>query len=161
MHRGLSVIFAMLCSSVSAEPLADMQGAWSGSGWARETPAGPKETVRCRLNNTYDARALTLTVSGRCAVPGRKIALAGEIKGHAGSEQITGHWFNPDGLGSVRISGVLRGDVIAFTFRAKDPDTSQDLAQNVEWRAQNSLLRLRATDRVNPDVTMSDITFTR
>lgn len=161
MFRVLAVVFAVLCNSAVAGPLVDMQGAWSGSGWARETPAGPKEAVRCRLENTYDTRALTLTVSGRCVVPGRKIALAGEIKGKSGSEQITGHWFNPDGLGSVRISGVQRGDVVAFTFRAKDPKSGHDIAQNVEWRVTAVGLHWRSSDRADPSVMISDITFER
>lgn len=161
MLRVVSFGFALLCSAAGADPLSDMQGAWSGSGWARETPSGPKEALRCRLTNTYDARALALSVSGRCVAAGRKIALAGEIKGRAGSKQITGHWFNPDGLGSVRLSGVQRGDVIAFTFNAKKPETGRDLAQNVEWRVQETLLHLRSSDRSNPEVMMSEITFSR
>ncbi|MEN8936275.1 hypothetical protein [Planktotalea arctica] len=159
MRRVLSAVLAGLCSSVAAEPLADMQGAWSGSGWARETPEGPKETVRCRMENTYESNVLT--VSGRCVAAGQKLALAGEIKGKAASEQITGHWFNPDGLGFVRISGVRRGAVIAFTFAAIHPETGVDIAQNVEWRVGEQGLRLRASDRTDPRITMSDIAFTR
>ncbi len=156
MLRVVAFIVA-LASPALADPLADMQGAWSGSGWARETVSGPKEAVRCRLKNTYEAGALT--VSGRCVVPGRKIALAGEIR--AAGSKISGHWFSPDGLGSVRISGVQQGDVIAFTFRAKDPDTGADIAQNVEWRVTGEGLHLRASDRADPSIMMSDITFSR
>lgn len=159
MLRVLTIISAGLCSGAAAEPLADMQGAWSGSGWARETPEGPKEAVRCRMENTYEASVLT--VSGRCVAAGQKLALAGEIKGKAASEQITGHWFNPGGLGFVRISGVRRGAVIAFTFAAKHPETGVDTAQNVEWRVELQGLRLRASDRADPRITMSDIAFTR
>jgi hypothetical protein len=90
-----------------------------------------------------------------------KPTLSGEIKSDAGSEEITGHWFNPDGLGSVRIKGVQRGDILAFTFRAKDPETGRDIAQDVEWRVSSDGLRLRATDRSNPDAMMSDISFKR
>jgi hypothetical protein len=157
MVRAVAVVFAALCGPALAEPLADMQGAWSGSGWARETPEGPKEAVRCRLKNIFSAGALT--VSGRCVVPGRKITLAGEIKGKAGSENVTGHWFNPDGLGSTRISGVQSDDLVAFTFRAKDPETGTNIAQNVEWRVTGDGMRLRATDRADPSIMMSHITF--
>lgn len=157
MLRVLAAVLTAFGGPMVAEPLSEMQGAWSGSGWARETTTGPKEAVRCRLKNTYEAGALT--VSGRCVVPGRKIALAGEIREIGG--KISGHWFNPDGLGSVRISGVQQSDVIAFTFRAKDPETGADIAQNVEWRVMGDDLWLRATDRANPSIMMSDITFTR
>ncbi|MGH1575856.1 hypothetical protein [Planktotalea sp.] len=152
-----TLFFLALSAPALADPLVEMQGDWSGSGWARETPTGPKEAVRCRLENSFDAGALT--VSGRCVVPGRKIALAGEMR--AAGSKISGHWFNPDGLGSVRISGVQQGDVIAFTFRAKDPDTGADIAQNVEWRVTGEGLHLRASDRADPSIMMSDITFAR
>lgn len=157
----LLAVFSLVSSMAHADVLMDMQGAWSGSGWARETLAGPKETLRCRLNNTYDESARALTVKGRCVASGRKIALSGEMRASADSDKITGHWFNPDGLGSVRISGFQRGDVVGFTFRVKHPDTGADVAQNVEWRVGIDALRLRSTDRVRPEVMMSDISFTR
>ena len=157
MIRAVAVL-AVLGSPALSEPLADMHGTWRGSGWARETPDGPKETLRCRMSNSYASGALT--VSGRCVIAGRKIALAGEIKGKSGSDKITGHWFNPGGLGSARISGLQGADVVAYTFRAKDPETGTDLAQNVEWRVQADRMRLRATDRANPSIMMSDIIFT-
>jgi hypothetical protein len=138
-----------------------MQGVWSGSGWAREAVQGPKETVRCRLSNAYDDKTRALTISGRCVVPGRKLTLSGEMRSAVGSDKISGFWFNPDGLGSVNISGVTRGNIVGFTFRARDPETSADIAQNVEWRVDGDRLHLRATDRAQPDIMMSDIVFTR
>ncbi|MGB7316638.1 MAG: hypothetical protein WBC85_01590 [Planktotalea sp.] len=161
MFKALTVLLGLTGAPVMADALADMQGTWSGSGWAREAASGPKEAVRCRIKNSYDEGARALSVSGRCVVPGRKIALAGEIKGNGGSAQISGHWFNPDGLGSVRISGLQQADLIAFTFRAKDPETGAVIAQNVEWRVSAQGLHLRATDRADPGVKMSDIAFTR
>ncbi len=156
----MTLCVLLLCGSAAwADPLSEMAGAWSGSGWARETLDGPKESIRCRLDNTYDADVIA--IKGRCAVPGRKLTLSGEIKRDGASDKISGHWFNPDGLGSVRISGVQRGDIIAFTFRAKDPETGHDIAQNVEWRVSPDALHLRAADRANPDALMSDIAFTR
>ena len=159
MMRFITCAWLLLSGSALADPMAGMQGAWSGAGWARETLGGPQETVRCRLKNVYDAN--TLMIKGRCVVPGRKLTLSGEIRREAGSEKITGHWFNPDGLGSVRINGVQRDDILAFTFRATDPETGRDIAQNVEWRVSSNGLRLRATDRTNPNAMMSDITFSR
>ncbi|MGY9047734.1 hypothetical protein P775_03585 [Puniceibacterium antarcticum] len=157
----MAVCFALSLSNAAADPLGDMDGHWTGSGWARETPDGPKETVRCRLDNHFDSGQLKLTVSGRCVVPGRKIRLSGEIEGKDGSDRISGHWFNPDGIGSAAISGIQRENLIAFTFRAWDPATGRNLAQNIEWRTSGTTLWLRSTDREDPEITMSDLEFSR
>lgn len=159
MFRPLSVVFVLTGGSAAAEPLADMQGTWRGSGFARETSDGPKEAVRCRIRNVFSDGKLV--VSGQCVVPGRKIALAGEMKGKSGSDAVTGFWFNPDGLGSTRISGVQRDDLVAFTFSAKDPKTGVSVSQNVEWRVGPDSLRLRSSDRADPSIMMSDVRFTR
>ncbi len=158
----LAVVVLIACAgTASADPLSDMAGDWSGAGWARETPELAEETVRCRLQNSYDAEQARLSVKGRCAVPGRQIDLSGQITAESASDRITGRWSNPDGPGSVALNGVMRDDLVAFTFVAKDPATGRNLAQNVEFRLTGDALRLRASDRDRPDVAMSDITFTR
>lgn len=154
----LAVIAA---STALSEPLADMDGTWRGSGWARETQQGPQETVRCQINNSYDTLALTLTLSGQCVVPGRRLTISGTLIGSEGVERISGRWSNPDGIGSVRIRGIQRDGIVAFNFSATDPATGRDLAQNVEWRISDEALRLRSTDRSDPSIMMSDITFGR
>lgn len=154
----LAVIAA---STALSEPLADMDGTWRGSGWARETQQGPQETVRCQITNSYDTLALTLTLSGQCVVPGRRLAISGTLIGSEGVERISGRWSNPDGIGSVRIRGFQRDGIVAFNFSATDPATGRDLAQNVEWRISDGALRLRSTDRSDPSIMMSDITFGR
>ena len=148
-------------SAVLSEPLADMDGTWRGSGWARETAQGPQETVRCQIANTYDRSTLTLTLAGRCVVPGRKLTVSGILTGTQDSERITGRWSNPDGSGSARIVGLQRDGIVAFNFNAVDPATGRNLAQNVEWRVSDRTLRLRSTDRSDPSIMMSDITFDR
>lgn len=161
LSRIVFLIAMIAASTALAEPLADMAGAWRGSGWARETPQGPQETVRCQITNRYDTDTLTLTLSGRCVVPGRKLAMAGTLTGSDGADRITGRWSNPDGIGSVRIVGIQRGGIVAFNFSATDPATGRDLAQNVEWRISDGTLRLRSTDRSDPNIMMSDISFGR
>jgi hypothetical protein len=153
-------LLALAPLAVAADPLPDMSGAWSGSGWARQTPDGPKEAVRCRLDNTYDPGARALTVSGKCVVPGRRIDMSGSIIGADGTDRITGRWANPEGAGSVRISGVQQDGLVAFTFSAAGPD-GRSLAQNIEWRVTGGALRLRSTDRTDPSIMMSDLTFRR
>lgn len=155
------LIATIAASAALSEPLADMEGDWRGAGWARQTLQGPQETVRCQITNSYDAPALTLTLSGQCVVPGRRLTISGTLMGSEGVERITGRWFNPDGIGSVRIAGIQRDGIVAFNFSATDPATGHDLAQNVEWRISDGKLRLRSTDRSDPSILMSDITFGR
>jgi len=155
------LIALAVASSAAAEPLADMSGSWKGSGWARETQQGPQETLRCQIRNSYDSVALTLTVSGQCVVPGRRLSLSGTLVGSDNAERITGRWSNPDGVGSVRIVGIQRDGIVAFNFKATDPATGRALAQNVEWRVSDTTLRLRSTDRNDPSIMMSDITFSK
>jgi hypothetical protein len=158
----MTFLIAMIAASTAlSEPLTEMDGTWRGSGWARETQQGPQETVRCQITNSYDTSVLTLTLSGQCVVPGRRLTIAGTLTGKEGAERITGRWSNPDGIGSVRIVGIQRDGIVAFNFRATDPTTGRDLAQNVEWRISEGTLRLRSTDRGDPSIMMSDITFGR
>lgn len=155
------LIAKIAASAALSEPLADMEGDWRGSGWARQTLQGPQETLRCQITNSYDTPALTLTLSGQCVVPGRRLTISGTLVGSEGVERITGRWSNPDGIGSVRIAGIQRDGIVAFSFSATDPATGRDLAQNVEWRVSDGTLRLRSTDRSDPSILMSDITFGR
>ena len=158
----ITVFMALTAASTALSgPLADMDGSWRGSGWARETPQGPQETVRCQIANGYDTSTLTLTITGQCVVPGRRLTIAGTLTGSEGAERITGRWSNPDGIGSVRIGGIQRDGIVAFTFSATDPATGGELAQNVEWRVSDGTLRLRSTDRSDPSIMMSDISFGR
>ncbi len=158
----MTFLIAMMAASTAlSEPLADLHGTWRGSGWARETQQGPQETVRCQITNSYDTPALALTLSGQCVVPGRRLTISGTLVGSEGVERITGRWSNPDGIGSVRIVGVQRDGIVAFNFSATDPATGRDLAQNVEWRVLDETLRLRSTDRNDPSIMMSEITFGR
>jgi hypothetical protein len=157
----LAMIMLSVAGAAAAEPLAEMDGTWRGSGWARETPQGPQETVRCQLRNAYDGDTTTLTLTGQCIVPGRRLTISGTLTADNDSKRITGRWSNPDGVGSVQIVGIQRDGIVAFNFSATDPVTGHDLAQNVEWSVSDAALRLRSTDRSNPDILMSDISFSQ
>ncbi|WP_298861587.1 hypothetical protein [uncultured Sulfitobacter sp.] len=154
-----AMIIVLTAGAVAATPLADMDGTWRGAGWAKETVQGQKETVRCQIRNTYDYASGTLTLAGQCVVPGRRLNMSGMLQGSDTSEKIVGRWSNPDGIGSVRITGIQKEGIVAFTFSAKDPETGRDVAQNVEWRVSDGTLRLRSTDRKSPDIMLSDISF--
>ena len=156
----ISVLYLMTVGSAAmAGPLADMAGTWRGSGWAKETPQGPQETVRCKIRNTFDDANHTLTLSGQCVVPGKRISISGELAGSDGQERITGSWSNPDGIGSARVYGIQRDDKVVFNFSVTDPTTGRKLAQAVEWRLSDDALRLRSADRDDPSIIMSDISF--
>jgi len=130
--RLAAMIFLTTGSMTAAGPLADMDGTWRGSGWARETPQGPQETLRCQITDTYDNASRNLTLSGQCAVPGRRLIISGTLTGTDGSERIAGSWSNPDGVGSARVVGIQRGGIVAFNFSVIDPSTGRTVAQNVE-----------------------------
>ena len=157
MLRCLSLIFVLLSGPAFAQALEQMQGQWTGSGWARETLSSPREVVRCRLKNTYEAGVLAL--KGRCVAAGRKLTLSGEMHSKGSSERITGHWFNPDGLGSVRITGAQSQSAVAFTLQANDPDTGAKLTRKITWRVTSDGLDFRASDPAGPNAIMSEITF--
>ncbi len=157
----LALALALAGTTASAQPLAEMAGTWRGSGWARQSPQGPQETMRCKIKNAYDAGQHTLKITGTCVVPGRRLDVSGVLTGSDKGDRITGRWSNPDGMGSVPVVGLQRDAVVAFNFSAFDPATGKSTAQNVEWRILKEGLRLRSSDRKEPDIMMSDITFNR
>ena len=157
-----SMIFLLLMTgAASADPLADMNGSWRGSGWAKETPQSAREAVRCQIKNEYADASMTLTLTGQCVVPGRRLNISGTLIGSDISERITGRRSNPDGVGSVRIVGIQRDGIVAFNFNATDPATGRALAQNVEWRVSDGTLRLRSTDRNDPSIMLSELSFSQ
>ena len=145
--------------AATADPFQAMSGKWSGSGWARKTTDGPQEATRCRLTNSYSATALELRFKGKCVAAGEKLTLSGKVTRNPADASIQGLWSNPDGLGQVKITGRHGADFILFTYRAKDPDTGQPIAQNVEWRIVDGQLQLRSVDRDQPNILMSEIFF--
>ncbi|APE44478.1 hypothetical protein BOO69_14440 [Sulfitobacter alexandrii] len=156
-----AIVLAVLATAAAADPLADMAGAWQGSGWARQTPQGPQETVRCRIENRYDEDAGELSINGRCAVPGRQLTLAGRLSSRDGSDRVSGRWFNPDGIGSVPVTGRTTDHGLRMTFSASDPDTGADISQAATWELTGDGLTLRSVHTGQPEVGMADLTFSR
>lgn len=159
--KSFAAVFMVWGAAATAGPLAEMAGDWRGSGWAKETLEGPQEATRCQITNDYDVATATLTLSGQCVVPGRRLSVAGTLTAAEGTGRITGSWSNPDGIGRAAVVGIERDNIVAFNFNVFDPVTAQTVAQNVEWRVDDNALRLRSTDRRNPDIMMSDIAFSR
>lgn len=156
-----AILLCLAAGAAAADPLEQMGGTWRGAGWAKQTPQGPQETVRCKITNAYDVPSRTLTLSGQCVVPGQRLSISGTLTGSEGSERVTGRWSNPDGIGRVPVVGLQRDGIVAFNFSAIDPSTGQKVAQNVEWRVAAGALRLRSTDRADPSIMLSDISFSQ
>lgn len=160
IRHGLTAACIFLASPALSDPLQDMAGTWRGTGWAKRTADSAQEPVKCRLKNTYDASARRITVAGKCVVPGRKIDMAGHIEAKK-SGTATGRWFNPDGLGSTKLTGTYTNGRILFSFRVKDPKDDTIVSQSIEWTTTSDSLRMRSADTSAPDVPMADIRFTR
>lgn len=147
----------LLAAPAAADPLPDMAGAWTGSGWVRQAPGAAQESVRCRLNNVHDAGRARLRVRGACAVPGRRLDVDGALIVEGGS--VSGFWSNPAGAGQAGITGRIDGDAVRFAVRARDPATGRDVSQIVTLRSGDGLsMRSEHRDDGSP---MSSIAFSR
>lgn len=96
-----------------------MRGTWSGSGTAR-FDGGRSESLRCSAYYTGSGDVLKLAL--RCATPGSKIEMRGQLK--ASGSSVSGRWeertFNAEGAASgslgdgsvnLRISGAVSGSL--------------------------------------------------
>ncbi len=128
-----ATIFAV--SPAIADPLLQsINGQWAGSGWAKRSHGAPRETVRCRITNTYQPDKRRLWIDGKCAAPGRASKVRGYIDELEGTSSFSGRWSNPFGAGSTVIRGRQSSNRIKFRFRIKDPETDQAVAREMIWR---------------------------
>jgi len=127
----LIVLVAGLAAPAKAEPLLSLGGEWAGAGWASRGPDAPRERVRCRLTNRVDQALVRLSVSGRCAAPGRRFDLSGRMTAQGG--RLRGRWSNPFGGGAADISGRSRGRTMTLSFRGRDPDTGERFKGQMRW----------------------------
>ena len=141
-------------SPVAANPLAGMAGAWTGTGWALEQPGAPTERVRCRLDNTYDAKRDMLDVTGMCAAPGRRVRVEGSMR-RENDGRISGFWHNPDGFGRPNIHGAANETAVAFTFNAGER------SRIVTWRLTGAALQLTTVDGDDETTILTDVAFER
>ncbi|MDR9395145.1 MAG: hypothetical protein RI571_12655 [Roseovarius sp.] len=157
MKRKLMMALVLFAAPAGAQTLEGMAGDWTGSGTARQLPDSAQETMRCRLSNSFADD--TLTIDGRCAVPGQQFTLSGRLN-EAADGRLTGIWRNPTGPGQTSVTGTVADDAIFFTFRADDPDTGTDISQIVRMRIRGGQLSLRSEHRQSRQL-MSEATFTR
>lgn len=133
IRAALSVVLVLgLAAPAMAEPLLSLGGDWAGSGWAKPGPDAPRERVRCRVTNRVDNARGRLSVSGRCAAPGRRFDLSGSMTAD-GDGRLTGRWSNPFGAGATDVYGRSRGQTMTVSFRGRDPDTGESLKGRMRW----------------------------
>lgn len=142
-----------------ANPLAEMAGNWSGSGWARQTAGGPQEPLRCRIENKFNTATSRLKVRGACAVPGRRFDVNGALNG-SDPERLRGFFRNPEGAGRAELSGQINEDAAVFAFQVTVPKTGEKISQVVSWKVTEAGLSFRAMDRTTREIT-AELTFAR
>ncbi len=154
------LVLAMQASPVpAADQLAALGGQWTGTGWAKRTTNGPRETVRCRISGKYVLPGRQLFVTGKCAVPGRKFNLKGTVSSEVDGGTIRGRWSNPFGAGSASVRGRQSGNRVFLDFRAPHPDTKEKVLQQMEWQIADNAFAI--TTRLHDGQVMSELKFSR
>ncbi len=138
-----------------------MGGRWKGEGWAKRTVDGARETVRCRLANTYFPDSRELVVSGKCAVPGKKFDFKGALSSKDGNDKISGRLANPFGLGSTAVTGRLQGNRALLIFSAPDPGTGKELKQQMIWQVGDSGFKITSKVLGSGGKALSSLHFQR
>ena len=158
MHKFSMIVVMMICSAPAgpafSDPLADMAGQWTGSGWVKESATSPAETVRCRLNNTYDASQDEVSVKGVCVAPGQRAKVEGNLRRRTDGT-VRGVWLNPRGVGQSKVTGQATDDTISFFVNRKEQ------ARVVHWQTADNLLRLSTVDGKDQTIQLADIDFKR
>lgn len=122
LRLGASLCLAALVMSAPADAaqLFDkLRGTWSGTGTAR-FEGGKTESLKCSAYYTGSGDVLKLAL--RCATPGNKIEMRGQLK--ASGSSVSGSWeertFNAEGAAAgslsdggvnLRISGAVSGSL--------------------------------------------------
>lgn len=157
-----STLLACTLGSASAsEFLASLNGSWKGTGEARPASNQPRETVRCRVKNSYVVASKRLVVRGLCAVPGRKFDMKGTVSSDPDSDQISGRWSNPFGAGSTSVRGRQTGDIIQLNFVGRDEQTGKKQNQEMIWRLVKGGFEIVTRLADNPETELGRIRFAR
>lgn len=147
----------------SAEPLplSQFAGKWSGTGWGKRDSSAAREAVRCRMTARYRKATRKLVFSGKCAATSRTFTLLGHVAHYPGTNKITGRWVNPDGVGSINISGKRQVNQLSFEFQAKDRNSGEKQTFRNHWNLSSSTFSIR-TDQMTPvQSTIGSISFKR
>jgi len=133
----LLVFCVPLSSSHAAQikqwPLSSYAGKWEGLGWVKRHASAEREPVRCRLTVRYRKSSEKLDMSGKCAAAARTFTLLGHIASNPTTNQMTGRWVNPDGVGSLNIAGKRRVNSATFNFDANDRKSGKRQSFRTSW----------------------------
>ena len=131
------LLAAIVAQSTPAQADAFLQslaGNWLGSGWARRDPDSARETLRCRVRNSYAVATASLRIVGRCAAPGQNRSLRISLSYKAHSGVYAGRLANPNGAGGAELVGRLSGGVLLLRYVTKIEETGQTLAGSLQIR---------------------------
>ncbi|MEM8787140.1 MAG: hypothetical protein AAGE76_02665 [Pseudomonadota bacterium] len=164
MRAGVSALWLALAALPAAAQedgtaLARMTGDWTGGGWVQERGDSAQERIRCRMRNNHDATTGEITVDGTCAVPGRRLVLAGALAPE-GADRVTGRWQNPEGMGSQRIRGSLSAAGFAFAVTTNDQLTGERLDRVITWTVMPDRIVVTTADAAD-DTPLGEIVFER
>ena len=138
-----------------------MTGDWTGKGWAKQTARGPREAIRCRIQNSYIDESRQLVVKGFCAVPGKRLKMNGTMSSQIDSNNIDGRWSNPFGQGSIAVSGIETNSSIILNITARDPETLKKSEQKMHWTPVANGLDLKTLLTDKKQTQISELTFER
>ncbi|WP_136658050.1 hypothetical protein [Nitratireductor sp. XY-223] len=165
MRLPIIVVLACLMPLTPAravDSLEALAGKWTGSGWAREAAGSERESVRCKVTGTYRKDIERLTLTGKCASPGRTGRIDGFVEPLEKAGRYTGRWSNPFGAGSTMVNGVSRDNTITFRYRVRDPKTEETSDGIMLWTISPDRFAIASADaNSRTPVTLSEIEFSR
>ncbi|MDA4845424.1 hypothetical protein [Hoeflea poritis] len=165
MKKSLAVLLVCLApldAAWAVDSLEVLSGKWTGSGWARQAAGSERESVRCRVTGTYRKDIDRLTLSGKCASPGRTGRIDGFVEPLDRPGRFTGRWSNPFGAGSTMVNGVSRDNTITFRYSVRDPKTEEKSNGIMLWTISPDRFVIASADAdTAPPATLSEIEFSR
>lgn len=96
----------------TASDLSDLRGSWSGRGTLKESPDGPMRRGSCRVGIQGAGAGSSVTLSGRCAGPGKAASFGGTIA-QRGGRAVSARFSSP-GRPSISYSGTHSGSSVSM-----------------------------------------------
>jgi hypothetical protein len=142
----ICALIALAAPQVQAAGFTFMEGTWRGAGWTKPAAGSAREAVRCRINASVSENALRVDISGQCASPGKRVNVNGYVRREPDG-RYTGRWSNPNGLGTIGLSGNGDESRISLSFMSEDADTGEEIAGTMIWEFSESRFAISGTVR--------------
>ncbi|MCB1441407.1 MAG: hypothetical protein KDJ72_00150 [Methyloceanibacter sp.] len=110
LRLAIASCFMLSMGPAAAADLSDLLGSWSGRGTVSEGPGGQARRGACNLS--VQGGEASVTLSGRCAGPGKAASFGGTISQH-GSSSVSARFSSP-GRPSVSYSGTQNGSSVTM-----------------------------------------------